>query len=79
MSKTVTLRIEDGKYKLFKLLALQDNRTLSNFLETAIIRHIEEQQLIDDFEMDEINNNSKLQASMKRGLKDLKKDRGSFV
>ena len=35
MSKTVTLRIEEGLYKKIKSHAISENRTLSNFIETA--------------------------------------------
>ena len=41
MSKTVTLRLSDDDYQLFRPWAESDNRPLSNFIETATKRFIE--------------------------------------
>jgi len=79
MSKTVTLRLNDGIYKLFRALAESDNRPLSNFIETSALRYIEEHQYVDDFEMAEINSNQELNKSLKRAVKDAKAGRGRFV
>ena len=79
MSKTVTLRLNDDIYKRFRKLAEEDNRTLSNFIETSTLRYIEDHGLADDFEMDEIKNNRSLNLSIKRGLKDADAKKGSFV
>jgi len=46
MSKVVTLRIDEKKYRIFRILASQENRPLSNFIETATMRYIEEHQLV---------------------------------
>ncbi len=79
MSKTVTLRLNDRIYKLFRTLAENDNRPLSNFIETTALRYIEEHQYVDDFEMAEIKNNQELNESLNRGVKDAKSERGRFV
>lgn len=79
MSKTVTLRLDDKVYKRFRGLAEQDNRPLSNFIETAVLRFIEEHEYIDEFEMAEIRNNSSLNRSIKSGLRDAKAKRGRFA
>ena len=79
MSKTVTLRLDDKLYKRFKKLAEEDNRSLSNFIETSTLRYIEEHAYADDFEMDEILNNKSLNLSLKRGLKDAASKKGKFV
>jgi len=79
MSKTVTIRLNDNIYKLFRTLAESDNRPLSNFIETTTLRYIEEHQLVDDFEMAEIKNNQELNKSLKRGVKDAKSGRGRFI
>ena len=76
MTKTVTLRLDLKKYKIFKAFAETDNRTLSNFIETATLRYIEENEYVDDFEMEEIRNNKELLLSLKRGHEDVKKRRG---
>ncbi len=79
MSKTVTLRLNDNNYKLFRLLAESDNRPLSNFIETTALRYIEEHQFVDGFEMVEIKNNQELIKSLKRGAKDAKSGKGRFI
>ena len=79
MSKVVTVRIDEEKYKIFKMLALQENRPLSNFIETATMRYIEEHGLVDEFEMDEIRSNEHLNKSMKKGISNYKAGKGSFA
>ncbi len=79
MSKTITLRIKDEVYELFRTLAENDNRTLSNFIETAALRHIEENEFADEYEMAEIRDNRELNRSLKQALKDAKAGRGQFV
>ena len=79
MSKTVTLRLDDRVYKRFRELAQRDNRPLSNFIETAATRFLELEQLIDEFEMQEIRSNKPLNQSLKRGLADALAKRGNFI
>lgn len=79
MSKTVTLRMDDRLYKKLRKLAERDNRTLSNYIETTVKRHIESEQFADDAEMAEIRGNKALNESMERSLRDYKAGRGRFV
>lgn len=79
MAKTVSIRLEQPKYRLFTKFAKLQNRSLSNFIETATLRYIEEQEELDDFEMDEIRGNAELNRSISRGLKDAKAKRGRFA
>jgi len=79
MSRTVTLRLADQTYDRFRILAERDNRPLSNFIETAASRYVEAEQFVDEFETREIENNSELQRSLKRGIKDAAAGRGRFV
>jgi predicted DNA-binding protein len=79
MSKTVTLRLSEENYEKFKNLAKRDNRPISNFIETAVNRFIEQNIFVDEFEMNEIRNNSELNRSLKRGLADMKSRKGRFV
>jgi len=79
MSKTITLRIDDKTYKKIKEHALNENRSLSNFIETATIKYIDEIDFIDDFEMVEIVENESLVERMKKGSEDAKMRRGKFV
>ncbi len=79
MSKTVTLRLPETTYERFRTLAERENRPLSNFIETAASRYVETEQFVDEFEMAEIEANSELNRSLKRGIKDAKAGRGRFV
>ena len=79
MSKTVTLRLDDSVYGKLRNWAERDNRALSNFIETAALRFIEEHEVVDEFEMTEIEGNKALNASLKKGLKDAKAGKGRFV
>ena len=79
MPTTVTLRLNDKKYKLFKKFAEMENRPLSNFIETATNNFIENQLDVDEFEMLEIENNKDLQESMVKGIADAKEGKGRFV
>ena len=80
MPRVVTLRLNDDVYHLFDRYAKDDNRTLSNFIETAARRYIEQNiEYADEYEMDEIKNNTELNDSIKRGVKDAKNKKGRFV
>ena len=79
MSKTVTLRLNDEIYNLFRNLAESENRPLSNFIETSVLRFIENNQFVDEYEMIEIQSNKDLNRSLKCALKDVKAQRGRFV
>ena len=79
MSKTVTLRIGENIYDMFRVMAERENRPLSNFIETAALRYLQEHELVDEFEMKEISQNINLLSSLKRGHADVKARRGRFV
>ena len=79
MSKTVTLRLDESVYGKLRHWAERDNRPLSNFIETAALRFIEENELVDEFEMAEIESNKGLNKSLKQGLRDARAGRGRFV
>jgi hypothetical protein len=76
---TITLRLPENHYRLFKKLAEEENRSLSNFIETATIRHIEESEYADSFEMEEIKKNSRLNVSLRKGHTDARLKKGRFV
>lgn len=79
MSKTVTLRLDDTVYRLFRGVAERENRPISNFIETAVLRFVQDHETVDEFEMAEIRANPGLNQSLKRGHQDAKHRRGSFV
>ncbi|MCK5200542.1 MAG: CopG family transcriptional regulator [Spirochaetales bacterium] len=79
MPKTVTLRLDDVSYDIIKNHALADNRPLSNYIETATLKYIEEIDYADDFEMENILNDEKLIRSLQKGSADAAKKRGRFI
>ncbi len=79
MSRTVTLRLPDDVHKKLRTLAERDHRTLSNFIETATLRYVEQSQFVDEFEMAELSDNVELQKSLRRGHQDMKGRKGQFV
>ncbi len=79
MSKTVSLRLNERVYRRFRKLAEQDNRPLSNFIETSVLRFIASEEFADEFEMAEIRANKSLNRSLRRGLRDAAAKRGRFV
>ena len=79
MSKTVTLRLDDPVYRLFRGVAERENRPISNFIETAVMRFVQEHETVDEFEMAEIRGNTELNKSLKRGHQDAKRRRGTFA
>ena len=79
MSRTVTLRLKDSVYERLRTLAERDNRPLSNFIETATLRYLEQEEYVDEFEMLEIRENRPLNESIDRGLDDAKERRGRYV
>lgn len=79
MAKTVTLRLKDSVYLRLRTLAERDNRSLSNFIETATLRYLEQEEYADEFEVLEIRQNAALKESIERGLADAAEKRGRFV
>lgn len=76
---TVTLRLPENHYRLFRKLADEENRSLSNFIETATIRHIEESEYADPYEMAELKKNKSLNSSLRKGHADARLNKGRFV
>ncbi len=79
MSKTITLRVSEQRYEIYKKLAEEDNRSMSNFIETAVNKYIENDIYVDEEEMEEIKNNKELLKSIERGIEDVKKGRVKLV
>jgi hypothetical protein len=79
MSKIVTLRVAEPVYEIFRAMSERENRALSNFIETAALRYVEEHERVDEFEMREISGNEPLKASLKRAHEDVAAGRGRFV
>jgi len=79
MPKTVTLRIDDKTYRSFLKRAKVENRSLSNFIETAVKEHIQECDFVVDPEMVEIFANEQLVERLKKGSKEAKSKKGRMI
>ena len=79
MSKTVTLRLNDPVYRLLKGAVERDNRPISNFIETAVMRFVREHETVDESEMAKVRGNAELNQSLRRGHRDAKHRRGTFA
>ncbi|MDD5569322.1 MAG: CopG family transcriptional regulator [Candidatus Pacebacteria bacterium] len=76
MSKTITMRVDDDIYQMFKKAAHGARRTISNFLEYATISYLSQETYISDSEMKEITKDKDLMKSLKLGEKEIKE--GSY-
>ena len=54
MARTITVRIDDSTYDIFKLAADGQKRTISNYLEYATLNYTMNETIVDDVEMNEI-------------------------
>ncbi len=79
MSKTITLRIEDPIYNIFRKAADGERRTISNFVENATIQYLTSEFFVSDEEMQEILTNKQLVSSLKKGLKEVAKGKYKVV
>ena len=68
MAKTITVRIDDSTYNIFKLAAAGQKRTISNYLEYATLNYTMNETFVDDMEMNEI---LKYEKDIKKGLSDI--------
>lgn len=79
MSKTITLRVSEDHYEAFKKYAQQDNRKISNAIETLALKQLESAQFVEGIEMEGILADKDLLARIARGGKQAKAKKGRFV
>jgi hypothetical protein len=72
MRKTITLRINDDVYQMFKKAAHGSRRTISNFLEFATLSFLSNDSYVSDDEMKEILKDNNLLGDLKQGEKEIK-------
>jgi len=72
MPKTITIRVDDSTYDIFKKAADGDRRTISNFVEFATLAYVTNEIHVSDQEMNEILSDSSLVSNLNKGLKDIK-------
>lgn len=68
MPKTITVRVDDETYDIFKKAADGQRRTITNYIEYATLNYTINETVVDDIEMDEILSFSK---DLKKGLNDI--------
>jgi uncharacterized protein (DUF1778 family) len=79
MPKTITLRIDEDVYGLFKTAASAEKRTISNFIEYAALNYLTEESYVSDEEMQDILADQGLLLSLKGAKKDVKKGKYKIV
>ncbi len=78
MART-TINLKDQIFSQLQHIAKRENRSLPNLIETWLIRHLEEDVYVDEFEMEALRKDKKLQKDLKRGLSDYKAGRGRLI
>jgi uncharacterized protein (DUF1778 family) len=79
MPKTLTVRIDDATYRLIAEAAAVENRSVSNFIETAARQRAVSEIFVADAEMAEIRSNPALGRRLKRGHREAAAGKGRFV
>lgn len=79
MPKTITLRLNDEIYKKFSDAAGEEHRSISNLIETLALKKLDEDMLVDNFEMEEIFSNTKLLKKLEKGHSHAKMRKGRLV
>jgi len=76
MAKTITVRLDETSYDIFKKAAEGQKRTISNYLEYAALNFTVNESIVDDEEMKEI---LAFEKDLKKGLKDISAGRYKVI
>ena len=76
MPKTITVRIDDTVYDIFKKAADGQKRTISNYIEYATLNYTVNETVVDDIEMNEILS---FEKDIKKGLSDISAGRYKVI
>ena len=76
MAKTITVRVGETTYNIFKKAAEGQRRTISNYLEYAALNFTVNETVVDDEEMKEILS---FEKDLKKGLKDISAGRYKVI
>ena len=79
MPKTLTVRIDDSTYRLIAEAAASENRSVSNFIETAARQRAVSEIFVADDEMQEIRSDLALGRRLKKGHREAAAGKGRFV
>jgi predicted transcriptional regulator len=77
--KTVTMRVDDSTWRMISAAAEGQRRTISNFLEFAVLQYLSSAQYVDNAEMDEILQDKELVRNLKEGLKEVENGEYTIV
>ena len=67
MPRTVTIRLPDKAYEVVRAAAEADRRSIANLIETATLRHLEEQSFMEPAESGEVLSDRRLLRRLKAG------------
>ena len=76
MAKTITIRLDDNVYEMFKKAADGQKRTISNYLEYATLNFTVSEAVVDDIEMSEILS---FEKEIKKGVSDISAGRYKVI
>jgi len=79
MPKTLTVRIDEASYRLIEEAASAENRSVSNFIETAALQRAVAETFVAPDEMPEIRSRPAPVRRLKNGNRDAAARRGRFV
>ncbi len=79
MSKSVTIKLDDEIYRKFHEIAAEENRSISNLIETLAIKKLDEELFTDTFETAEILSNKSLMERLKRGHQQAVQKKGRMI
>ena len=67
MTKTLTMRLDEGTYQAFVRAAKAERRSLANLVQNAALQHLLETSFVDDAEMAEIASRPELLKRLQAG------------
>lgn len=76
MAKTITVRLDDTLYEMFKKAADGQKRTISNYIEYATLHYTVNETLVDDAEMAEILSSAN---DLRKGISDISAGRYTII
>lgn len=79
MPKTITLRLKDEVYERFNRTAAEENRSISNLIETLALKKLDEEMLAGDLEMKEIFSNADLLKRLGKGHSQARQKKGKMI
>ena len=76
MTKTITVRLDEKVYEIFKKAADGQKRTISNYIEYATLNYTVNETVVDDMEMNEILS---YEDQINKGLSDISAGRYKII